>query len=100
MRMRDGSIRKLNAYTESGMKLGRVTAIEIDVDDHAVRAYVVSKSRLLRVDEVLIAPSQVISIDEKRMVVSDALIAESMLKEIVQPVHNSSPLPGSARNME
>ena len=63
--------------TESGQQLGHVIDIELDPDSQKILAYIVkTKSLLSRMTRsaLIIAPSQVISISEEKMVVENSLI--------------------------
>lgn len=85
MRIRDAELRGLPVVTERGEKVGKVAAIVLDADRHEVVHYVVAKSRLLSAllpDDLLIAPGQVVSIDEERMIVEDNAVAEKVAKAI------------------
>ena len=65
----------LPVYTKSGVHLGKIVEIRIDMTRHQVQHYVVRRADLLQSlldkSELLIAPSQVISVTKKKMVVDD-----------------------------
>ncbi len=63
----------LPVETESGTKLGTIAGAEIDVEQHVVMRYVVKSSALPKplANELLISPSQVISVTKEKMVVED-----------------------------
>lgn len=68
---------KLTVTTESGAHLGRVVDITIDPDTQAVVSYHVKPSRLMPdmvAAPLIISRNQVISIDQRQMVVDDATI--------------------------
>lgn len=74
--MNDSSIRGLPVVTETGDPVGKVTGMVIDIDSHQVIQYLVSKSRLLPAllpEELMIHYSQVISVNEDKMVVRGGL---------------------------
>ena len=65
----------LPVFTKSGVKLGKIFDLEIDIDSHAVFQYIVRTSFVSRTS-YLIKPAQVLSIDEKRLVVDDGVMKE------------------------
>lgn len=72
----------LSVQTKSGERLGTLIGFDIDVQTHEIKAYRV-KSRglikgLLR-NELVISREQVISINDERMVVYDAVVGEGAL---------------------
>lgn len=77
MRILDKDLRGIAVVTKKGERLGKLAGFIIDVDDHAIVQYVVAKSRLLSAilpGELLVHRSQVISVDEERMVIKDAAV--------------------------
>ncbi len=101
MRMRDAELRGLPVVTERGEKVGKIAAVVIDIDVHAVVHYVVAKSRLLSAllpDDLLIAPAQVVSVDEERMVVEDNAVAEKVAKAINLGEHAAGTASGISRS--
>jgi len=79
MRLSDKELRGLPVVTAvSGEKIGRLTGFVVDGESHAVIQYVVAKSRTLSAllpKELLVHPSQVVSIDDEKMVVKGEFIA-------------------------
>lgn len=68
------TIKRLNVETESGVGLGKIVDLEIDVDSHGVVKYVVVKSKFLNSSErLLISPAQVVHVTENKMIVQDTL---------------------------
>ena len=66
---------RLPVRTESGQQLGHVVDIEIDPETHAVLAYHVKVNRLmpdLVSTPLIIAPTQIVSLNEREMIVDDA----------------------------
>jgi sporulation protein YlmC with PRC-barrel domain len=101
MRIRDAELRGLPVVTERGEKVGKVAAIVLDAERHEVVHYVVAKSRLLSAllpDDLLIAPPQVVSIDEERMVVEDNAVAEKVAKAINLGEHAAGHATGVSRS--
>lgn len=77
MRFSDKELRGLPVVTKSGDRIGKLTGLVIESESHAVVQYIVAKSRLLSAflpKELLIHPSQVISIDEEKMVVKGDMV--------------------------
>lgn len=62
---------QLPVVTESGEKLGTVHDLEIDVESHTVRQYIVS--RFLGRDVYSISPQQIKSITAEKIVVDDTV---------------------------
>ena len=82
------TILKLPVYTESGTHLGRVRDVELDVEAHHVRHYLVAAG-LLSKDDYIITPAQVKAITTQKMIVEDSvgkIVASTKLK-------NTSPTP-------
>lgn len=71
----------LPVYTKLGQHLGRVVGFEIDVATQAILRYTVASSPLARVwsKTLIIAASQVISIEKDKMVVEDSTIRQPAL---------------------
>lgn len=69
------ALQHLPVITQSGKKLGQVHDVEIAIDTHHVRKYIVS--RFLGKEQYLITPAQVVRITETEMVVEDAIIKDS-----------------------
>ncbi len=86
MNYRDSDLRGLPVVTEAGDKVGRLAGLMIDAGSHSVAHYVVAKSRLLAAilpKELLVHPSQVVSIDDEKMVVKADLVTEAVAAEVV-----------------
>ena len=62
----------LAVFTESGIHLGKVTDLEIDIEAQAILRYVV-KGRLggIMTKDLIVSVSEVISISSEKMVVRD-----------------------------
>ncbi len=78
MRLSDKEMRGLPVVTAAGEKIGKLAGFVVDGETHAVVQYVVTKSRSLSAllpKELLVHPSQVISIDDEKMVVKGEFIA-------------------------
>jgi sporulation protein YlmC with PRC-barrel domain len=76
MRILDSDLRGLSVVTETGDPVGKISGFMFDIDTHSIIHYVVSKSRLLPAllpDELIVHHSQVISVDEEKMVVKGGL---------------------------
>jgi sporulation protein YlmC with PRC-barrel domain len=79
MRLSDAELRKLPVVTVAGERLGRVAGLVVDTMTHGVVQYLVDRSRLpvgLLPPKLTIHSSQVVSLDDEKMVVKDVLIAE------------------------
>lgn len=69
---------RLPVETERGLKLGQVSSLILDIDAHTILHYVIRSSYLPRpfANELLIAPSQVVGITKKKMVVVDSALPD------------------------
>jgi uncharacterized protein YrrD len=77
MRIIDKELRGIPVETRKGERIGKLAGFVVDVDEHAVVQYVVNKTRWLSAilpGELLVHPSQVISINDERMVVKDEAV--------------------------
>ncbi len=64
----------LPVETRSGRSVGKVSAVEIDAETHAVTHYRVRPRQTIQglfANELIIAPSQVVSVSAERMVVEE-----------------------------
>lgn len=75
MKILSSDLINLPVYTQGGQHLGRVTAFEVDIDGHTITTYHVKTGLIkgLWHQELLINPSQVISISLEKMVVEDSV---------------------------
>jgi len=77
----------LPVFTQSGSRLGKVSAVNIDTDSHTVREYLTHAS-IFNSRVFLIKPAQVADILEDKMVVEDAVLKnlekEQIEKSVVQ----------------
>jgi uncharacterized protein YrrD len=79
---------RLPVKTESGKSLGHVVDITVDPSTHSVIAYHVKSSRLMPnmvESPLIIHHTQVISFDEKEMVVDDAVTRETATNAMPEP---------------
>lgn len=102
----------LPVETQHGQKLGKVSDIQLDVDAHTVKYYAVSPSSLVRKvvqqkEDVLVAPTQVLSITEEKMVVTDltggeAVDAGEMVDDAVEAAERlgAAPVPDQSTTAE
>ena len=103
MRFRDKDLRNLPVVTREGDRIGKLSALVVDTESHAVVQYVVVRSRLLPAllpQELLVHPSQVISIDEDKMVVKGEFVqaeAEAAIEITKQAAEAASQMSRSAR---
>ena len=86
MRLLDKDLRGLPVITKKGDKVGKIAGISVDPEQHVIAHYVVSRSRSLSSmlpGELLIHPTQVLSLDDQMMVVHDSAIAvEAAAKKV------------------
>lgn len=81
-------LKNLPVFTRSGIKLGQIADIEIDLDSQSIIRYVVRRGIVSR-GILLIHRGQVISITNEKMTVEDAVVQageSARVKEaVVQP---------------
>ena len=73
-------LKNLPIYTKSNDCLGKIEDIEINSQTQNISLYIVKSSQLtkrLADKKLLIAASQVISLDNKKMVVEDGVVKEA-----------------------
>jgi sporulation protein YlmC with PRC-barrel domain len=76
MTLSDKIIVGLPVFTENNTKIGKVFEIELNEKEHLVEKYLIKTQKLFSlVNEILlISPQQVLSINNERMVVEDAIV--------------------------
>lgn len=76
----------LPVFTESGVHLGRIHDLELDVDTHHVRHYIVEPGFFGK-EYYLITPMQIKSITAEKIIVDDTVskFQKSLLKKDVPP---------------
>lgn len=84
MILKKQDIINLPVYTQSNDHLGQVVDFELSSDTHTIEKYIIRSGlivgRILHKD-LLVSPSQVISITTKKMIVEDTLTREQSLKK-------------------
>jgi len=85
-------LKHLSVYTQTGIKLGKINDINFLVETHSVYQYIV-RSNFLGRKYFFIKPSQIIEINNDRIVVEDAVVIE---KDKVVAKYNSKILEGVA----
>ena len=70
----------LPVYTESGTHLGRVHDLELDIDSHHVRHYIV-EPRFFGKEYYLVTPVQIKSVTAEKIIVEDTIIKVEKSKE-------------------
>lgn len=90
----------LPVFTESGAKLGHIIDMEIDIEDHHVRKYIVGK--FLGKETYLITPVQIKSISEDKIIVEDTILKEKDIapKKRVVPPAMDTPLGSNVQSFE
>ncbi|MDX9893634.1 MAG: PRC-barrel domain-containing protein [Patescibacteria group bacterium] len=73
MNLSSNDLINLPVYTESAQYLGKITSVDINIDNHQISSYCVRTGLIqgLWHQHLLISPSQIISISKEKMVVSD-----------------------------
>ncbi|MEK9152343.1 MAG: PRC-barrel domain-containing protein [Patescibacteria group bacterium] len=101
--LRDSQLRGLPVFTKSGGRVGKVSGFVLDPAAHSVSRYLVrrgrSLSRLLP-EELAVSPVQVVSLDEEKMVVIDAVIAVEARAAIELPETIAGAISGMSARIE
>lgn len=85
MKMSWKQLHNLPVITQSGQKIGLVEGVTLDINTHGVFQYQVKPGRVVLAmfsKELLVSPVDVISMDEKAMIVKDSVLS-------AQPVTNN-----------
>lgn len=86
--MQFSKLKNLPVFTQSGVKLGQVSDVEIDLDSQSILRYVVKRGIVSR-ETLLVHRGQVISITDKKITVDDAAAKEvravKIKEAVVQP---------------
>lgn len=87
MQLTAKQLKNLPVFTKSNDCLGKIKEVEINSDTQNVSKYIVKSSQMTKRlvgGELIINPSQVVSIDRQKMVVEDNVVRnESLIKEPV-----------------
>lgn len=96
MRLRDDQVRGLPAFTESGERVGTVHGLVLDTGSQEVIQYSITRMRTLRAPftkELLVSRTQVVSIDEEKMVIENGGVEVAEL--LAETAKESVPATGS-----
>ena len=74
----------LPVHTQSGNRLGKVSAVNIDTDNHVVRDYLIRAS-IFNSRVFLIKPIQVVEIADGKMVVEDTVLKDRQVEQKMAP---------------
>jgi len=92
MKILSSDLINLPVFTQSGQHLGRVDSFEVDIDSQAITKYHVKTGLIkgLWHQQLLIDPSQVISISKEKMIIEDNAVKEKRVSfeevKLVTPV--------------
>jgi len=84
MNLKKQEIINLPVFTQSGENLGRVVDFEVSSDTHQIEKYIVRSGLMaggILQKDLLISPTQVISMTNEKMEVEDTLTREEALKK-------------------
>lgn len=84
MILKKQDIINLPVYTQSGNHLGKVADFELSTSSHLIERYIIRSGLIvggILQKDLLISPSQVISITQEKMIVEDTLIRQKELKK-------------------
>ncbi len=108
MRIELNKLKKLPVLTKSEHPLGRIVNAEINLEQNTIDKYYVVRKRFFAKSPVLlIAPDQIISINESRIIVQDAvegdqieLLGEptSSTKKQSLKINNPAPIQAKSQN--
>ena len=82
MFINSSQLKNLPVYAKSGDFLGRVEEAEIDANSQMIARYIVKSSRIVKrltSQKLVIAASQVVSLDSKKLVVEDSFSGNARL---------------------
>lgn len=91
----------LPVETKSGLLLGKIKSFEVDSEAQAISRYVVKSRSLIskllseEVGEIIIGRSQVLYIDDKKMVVEDVFVKEAGGVRVTQGMERNATVLGS-----
>ncbi|MBI5077146.1 hypothetical protein HZB94_02080 [Candidatus Falkowbacteria bacterium] len=93
MRVNFKKLRKIPVETESGVNLGRVVDVELDAEKHLVSKYFVAKttfgvSKIFDAGQLSIAPNQIVSVSNEKIVVEDNVCREEKRVSADQQIPN------------
>ncbi|MBI5023002.1 MAG: PRC-barrel domain-containing protein [Candidatus Magasanikbacteria bacterium] len=78
-------LKNLPVFTQSGVKLGQIIDVEIDLDSQSILRYAIKRGIVSR-GVLLIHRSQVVAITDEKMTVEDAMIKKSQTMNIKEAV--------------
>ncbi len=96
----------LPVLTKSGLLLGKIRSFEIESDTQTVLRYVVKSGSLIskllseEVSEIIIGRNQVLSLDEEKMMVDDALVKELGGRSVLHGAKRNAPVLGSRLSIQ
>ncbi len=73
----------LPVETSDGTKIGKVADINLDIESHIVNSYAI-KSGFISGENLIIRRTQVISINDKKMIIEDGAIREKISAETLK----------------
>lgn len=76
MTLTSKQIVNLPVFTESGIKVGKVSFLELNEKEHVVEKYVIKTSSLMQLMPavILVSPKQIIEINSKKVIVEENII--------------------------
>lgn len=95
----------LPVETRSGFSLGKIKSFEVDSETQIILKYFIKSRNLVsklfneEISELVVHRNQVISIDEKKMVVEDNVIEKVKDKQFLQVIKQNVPALSSTLNI-
>lgn len=85
-------LKNLIVKTESGQALGKIVDVEINAEDHRITKYrVVDKKFMKSGGDCLIAPEQVVEINNECVIVKDSAVNQEASNENKRPIALGNP---------
>ncbi|HBV57995.1 MAG TPA: hypothetical protein DEB73_01900 [Candidatus Magasanikbacteria bacterium] len=85
MLLQFSKLKNLPVFTQSGIKLGQIFDIEIDLDSQSILRYVVKRGIVSR-ETLLIHRGQVVVITDEKIIVEDAVVKDGRTMKIKEAV--------------
>ena len=89
----------LPVFTQSGEKLGEVSDVNLDIESHVVREYLIKKNFFNKSSHI-IKPNQVRQVTAEKMIVDDCFIKEAEEKRDKEKALSSTPAFGGVMASE
>jgi sporulation protein YlmC with PRC-barrel domain len=96
MLLSEEKLKKVKVETRSGQYLGLVNGFEVETDTGVIEKFYVKNKKLITGlfgDNLIINKSQIISFDDKKMIVEDGIVKTLVReKKILNRIENTTPV--------